>query len=159
MPGRTRRMPCALWPDWSIRLHPPGLGFTPFRTAAVALLCVPGATATLREISALLPHALTLDRAAQQIADDERGPAIFKALCVLAEAVDHDSPIDYDRRRALAMDVELLDARTWNAICRDSRSATIAVFRLRAARLWLWETLTGGRRRARRLAGRPGFGG
>jgi len=144
VPGRTRRMPCALWPDWSIRLHLPGLGFTPFRTAAAALLCVPGATATLREISALLPHALTLDRAAQQIADDERGPAIFKALCVLAEAVDHDSPIDYDRRRALAMDVELLDARTWNAICRDSRSATIAAFRLRAARLWLWETITGG---------------
>lgn len=144
---RLRAMPLALWPDWAIRLRPAGIEANHFRIAAAAALCVPGTLASLRDITShwSQKHAVNLPRLGRIITADEHGTAILAAICALAETLDRDdTPIDYDRRRAIANDIELLDRDAWASICGAGGTLSGAEFKLTAARLWLWETITGG---------------
>ncbi len=145
--ARLRAMPLALWPDWAIRLRPAGIEATHFRTAAAAAICLPGASCSLADITRHWPqkHAVNLPRLGNIITADKHGTAILAALCALAETLDRDdNPIDYDRRRAIAHDIELLDIDAWTSICGVGGTLSGAEFKLTAARLWLWETITGG---------------
>jgi len=146
--ARLPAIPLALWPDWAIRLRPATIEATNFRISAAAALCVPGATATLSEIAESWPATqvtANLTRLGRLIAADPHGDAILRALCVLTDELDRDgAPIDYERRRRLASEIELLDARSWTTMARAGATPTGQAFKLRAARLWIWETVTGG---------------
>ena len=48
---RMHALPLALWPDWAIRLRAPTIEARNFRMSASAALCLPGATATLKQIT------------------------------------------------------------------------------------------------------------
>lgn len=145
---RLRSIPLALWPDWAIRLRPAVFASKHFRITGAAALCLPRATTTLPEITAQWPqtHIKTdVTRLGRVIAHDPCATAILNAFCVLAEELDRNgSPIDYDRRRALCSQTELIGADTWAHLSRANPTAPGETFKLRVARLWLWETLTGG---------------
>jgi hypothetical protein len=145
--ARLHAMPLALWPDWAIRLRPAAIEATNFRIAAAAALCVPGCTGSLRDITRHWQQQPVVDipRLGRIVTDDRHGSAILRAFCALAETLDRDgAPIDYDRRRAIARDIELLDPDTWATICGAGGMLRGAEFKIVAARLWLWETITGG---------------
>lgn len=146
--ARLSAIPLALWPDWAIRLRPATVEATNFRISAAAALCVPGATVTLSEIAeswSATQVTANLTRLGRLIAADPHGDAILRALCTLTDELDrHGAPIDYERRRRLASEIELLDARSWTAMARAGATPTGQAFKLRAARLWIWETVTGG---------------
>jgi len=145
--ARLRALPLALWPGWAIRLRPAGIHANPFRISAAAALCMPGTLASLRDITGHWPqkHAVNLPRLGRIITADKHGTAILAAFCTLAETLDRDdTPIDYDRRRAIANDIELLHVDAWTSICGAGGTLSGAEFKLTAARLWLWETITGG---------------
>ena len=75
---------------------------------------------------------------------DLHGAAILAALCALADHLDrHGAPIDYQRRRELAAEIELLDPAAWTVMCRAGGTPAGGSWKLAHARLWLWETLTG----------------
>lgn len=141
-------IPLALWPDWAIRLRPAAVEVTNFRISAAAALCLPGATVTLSEIAESWPAKQTtanLTRLGRLIAANPHGDAVLRALCALTDELERDgAPIDYERRRRLASEIELLDARSWATMARAGATPTGQAFKLRAARLWTWETVTGG---------------
>ncbi|MGO9960568.1 MAG: TniQ family protein [Solirubrobacteraceae bacterium] len=145
---RLRALPLALWPDWSIRLRPATIPPYTFRVAAAIALCVPGSTHPTRIIREHWPGAQDrkqLVTLGQLITDDPHGTAILAALCALADSLDRGgAPIDYERRRRLASATELLDSHAWRVMCRAAGTPAGAQPKLAHARLWLWETLTGG---------------
>jgi hypothetical protein len=145
---RLRSLPLAIWPDWSIRLRPPTIPSDTFRTAAAIALCVPGSTCPLRTIREFWPGPRNQQRMVifgRLIVADPHGNAILAALCALAERLDQDGvPIDYQRRRQLTSNIELLDRRSWRVMCRAGGTPAGGAPKLAHARLWLWETLTGG---------------
>ena len=145
---RLRALPLALWPDWSIRLRPPTIDPNSFRIAAAIALCVPGATASIRNIRDRWPgprYARRLGIFGRLVTVDPHGTAILGALCALADSLDRDgAPIDYDRRRMVASELVLLDASEWTVMCRAGGTPAGGGRKLANARLWLWETLTGG---------------
>ena len=80
-----------------------------------------------------------------QLLTAEHGTAILAALCALTDQLDrHGAPIDYERRRTLASQIVLLDPDAWTVMCRAGGTPAGAGRKLADARLWLWETLTGG---------------
>lgn len=118
---RLRAMPLALWADWAIRLRPRAVDASHFRVVAAAALCLPGATATLSQISGHWPPASTalICQPARSLARGPHGGAILYVLCALADTLARDgAPIDYRRRRTLAGQITLLDADMWAAMCR-----------------------------------------
>jgi hypothetical protein len=102
----------------------------------------------LKEIGSHWPTTrlgINLTHVCRIIARDEHGTAILGALCTLAHELDrHGAPIDYGRRRELASQITLLDADTWVIMCRAGGTHPGGASRLRQARVYLWETLTGG---------------
>jgi hypothetical protein len=145
---RLRALPHAIWPDWSIRLRPPTIAPDTFRIAAAIALCVPGSTEPLRAIRELWPGPRNRQRMimfGRRITADPHGTAILATLCALADTHDRDgAPINYQRRRTLASEIELLDRRAWRVICRADGISAGAQRKHAHARLWLWETLTDG---------------
>ena len=145
---RLRSLPLALWPDWSIRLRPPTIPPYTFRVAAAAALCVPGSTRPIESIYDHWPGPRNRRRMVtfgRLITADPHGTAILAALCAIAEVLDRDgAPIDYERRRQLADEIELLDSRAWKVMCRAGGTPAGSHPKLAHARMWLWETLTGG---------------
>lgn len=144
---RLRTVPFAIWPDWSIRLRPATMRPDTFRIAAAIALCLPGATASVRSIRGRWPGRANEQRMVKfgrLIMSDPHGTAILAALCVLADRLDRDgSPIDYQRRRELASQIELLDHNSWTIMSRAGGTPAGDEPKLGHARLWLWETLTG----------------
>jgi hypothetical protein len=159
---RMRALPLALWPDWSIRLRPPTLDHPKrFRIAAAIALCLPGATVPLGSIRDRWPgpnYKQRMTLFARFITADPHGTAILAALCALADSLDqHGAMIDYARRRALASQIALLDRDAWTVMCRAGGIAMGAECKLAHARLWLWETITGGLPQQAPAALRPGY--
>jgi hypothetical protein len=146
--SRLRSLPLALWPDWSIRLRPPTIPPYTFRVAAAAALCVPGSTRPIQSIYDHWPGPRNRRRMitfGRLITADPHGTAILAALCAIAEILDRDrAPIDYERRRQLAEEIELLDSCAWKVMCRAGGTPAGSRPKLAHARMWLWETLTGG---------------
>jgi AraC-like DNA-binding protein len=147
----VRLIPQALWPDWSVRLRPRhGIDAVSFRIVAAACLLLPGATEPIeRLVSGLWEDARSLPRKVshvlQGVAAAPCGDAVLAALTELADALHaHGGPIDYERRRSIALRALELDQATWERICRRAGVLAGGVRRLGQARLWIWETLTGG---------------
>ncbi len=144
---RMHSMPFALWPDWSIRLRPPRIKPNSFRIAAAVALCIPGATVAVGDVSSRWPGPRFVQRLpgfGRLVTADPHGTAILGALCALAAKLDEGgAPIDYTRRRIFASQITLLDDATWRIMCRAAGTPTGFDPKLRRARLWLWETLTG----------------
>jgi hypothetical protein len=156
---RMRALPLAIWPDWPIRLRPPTIAPDSFRIAAAIALCVPDSTDPIRTIRGRWPGARNRQRMVmfgRRITNDPHGTAILAALCALADVLDREpTPIDYERRRTLATENELLDSRAWKVMCRAGGTPAGSDRKLTHARLWLWETLTGGLPRQAPPALRP----
>jgi hypothetical protein len=146
--SRLRRLPLAIWPDWSIRLRPPTIEPHTFRIAAAIALCVPGSTQPIRSIRDHWPGPRNTQRMikfGRLVTANSHGTAILAALCALADSFDRDgAPIDYEHRRELASQIELLDSDGWTVMCRAGGIPAGTGRKLAHARVWLWETLTGG---------------
>ncbi len=75
--------------------------------------------------------------------DDPAWPTTLDALQELARELDaHGAPIDYTRRRRLDYR-RLLPPPTWTDLCRHARALPGQAERLRTARRWLFERLSG----------------
>ena len=146
--ARLRRIPLAIWPDWSIRLRPPTIEPDTFRIGAAIALCVPGSTHSIRIIQDHWPgprYSQRMVKFGRLITADAHGTEILAALCAIVDSLDHDgAPIDYEQRRSLASQVELLHRDSWTVMCRAGGIPAGGERKLAHARLWLWETLTGG---------------
>jgi hypothetical protein len=121
--SRLRCVPTALWPEWVVRLQPPG-DYNPitFSKVAAAALLLPGTTRSFAAVLANWTPDTTLSRTSstvlRNLAATEHGYAILRALTQLSDGLlDHGSPIDYQRRRELAATTTLMDAPSWDRIC------------------------------------------
>jgi len=146
---RGRCCPEALWPDWTIRLMPAnGVSPATFRVGAAAALRLPGTSTPLGDLLAGTCHdglKAKVSHTLGRLGAEDQTFAVLRALTALADGLDsHGSPIDYDRRRRLASSVELLSARDWDRICAHAGAPTGGDRKLANARLWLYESLTGG---------------
>jgi hypothetical protein len=146
--ARLRALPLAIWPDWSIRLRPPTIEPDTFRIGAAIALCVPGSTQPIGTIYGHWPGAQYSQRMVKfgrLVTADPHGTAILATLCAIADMLDRDgAPINYEHRRELAGQIELLDSDTWTMMCRAGGIPAGGDRKLTHARLRLWETLTGG---------------
>lgn len=148
--ARVRYLPADLWPEWTLRLRPQGLTASRFFPAVAALaLLLPGSIASTGDLVALspigAPAAASRRRLFLELAHHERGHDVIAALTLLADALGDltPSPIDYQRRRTLAEQHELLHDDDFTHLARRTGFATGAV-RSGWCRAWLWETITGG---------------
>lgn len=147
---RVGRLPGSLWPDWALRLMPPGLDTAAlFPTAAVAAMVLRGSTLPTPRVVEMLSDDPTdrrsCGRAILEMAKTDHGDVILRCLALLAEALetDHPSPIDYGQRRRLAASDELLTSQQWRDICATCGAAPGDARKRGYARLRLWEILTG----------------
>ena len=112
----------------------------------VALL-LPGSDLSLTDITALLAHRPDPDQAGHQLrrlSATGDATAALRILTELAFALDRaDIPIDYPRRRQLAVSTTLIDAATWKTYCRQAGLRPGGPRRLDQARRYLYELLTG----------------
>jgi len=148
-PGRAAQLPDQLWPVWAIRLTDDDAIDGPyFRSAMTAALLLPHSDLPLGRLAALLPHQPVLEAVSHQLrrlATLPNTDAVLRILTELALAIDrHGVPIDYARRRRLAVETTLLDQPTWRALSRGSGLHIGRRRRLDLARCYLYELLTGG---------------
>lgn len=148
--SRLDCVPTALWPDWVVRLQPPG-DHNPitFSKVAAAALLLPGATRSFAAVLSNWTFDASLSRASAtvlgKLAATEHGDTVLGALTQLTDGLlAHGSPIDYQRRRRLAATATLIDPASWDRICAQAGVRTGGGRKLRCARLWIWETVTGG---------------
>ena len=146
---RLRSLPLALWPDWSIRLRPPTIPPYTFRVAAAIALCVPGSTHPIRSIHDHWPGPR--NRAADghfrpshyrrppRHSDPRRAVRDRRASSTATAPRSTTSAAASSPTRS-----ELLDSRAWKVMCRAGGTPAGSQPKLAHARLWLWETLTGG---------------
>lgn len=141
--ARAARLPDQLWPDWALRLtSDTSVRHERFRPFALVALLLPHSDMPLRRITALVSSQLKRDAAWHQLGK-LTDPAL-RILTELALAVDqHDIPIDYQRRRALAASSTLIDDGTWATIARATGTRTGRGSRTGHARRYLYELITG----------------
>lgn len=146
-----KRIPAALWPEWSLRLLPLNLqsthGLLP-AVAAVALM-LPGSSLATTQLCELLPEAqvdaASVNRCLKQLTNRTDLTPVLAVIAELAEWIStRPVPIDYERRRQLPVDDRLLSQRRWRELCGRTRTQAGESLRFVFARIWLWEMLTGG---------------
>lgn len=144
---RARRLPDQLWPAWSIRLADDD-AFDPatFRPSALVALLVPHSDLCLREIAEVVDERIrpaTVGHHLRKLARAPGGAVALQIMTELAFAIDnHDLPIDYARRRQLAVSCELIDRQTWGALAHSAGMRSGRGRRARFARCYLYELLT-----------------
>jgi hypothetical protein len=146
------RLPSSLWPTWTARLLSPGAETAAlFGAVASAALLIPGSRLHLNDLCSLViaenRHATpsNVSRLLRDITDAPTGTAVLSVLVQLAGVVATSAPpIDYARRREIASRCQLLNERTWEGYCAADGTALGSARKLGFARLWIWETLTGG---------------
>jgi hypothetical protein len=144
--ARARHMPQQLWPDWSIRLLPTsGFHADRFRSTISACLLLPGhPNRTLRQATAHL-HPYQRRRIASTLkALEHHGhQQVLVAVCRLADYLDrHGSPIDYHHRRA-AIGPDPISQADWQELCYQAGAHPGEARRLRDARRYLYQLLSG----------------
>ena len=145
---RAGRLPDQLWPAWAIRLADDDT-FDPatFRSSMLAALLLPHSERTLGEIAGLVGDRVQRATVAFHLRKLLRVTGSAVALQILTElafAVDtHDLPIDYARRRRLVTGAELIDRHTWARFAKKADARIGGPRRVRFARCYLYELLTG----------------
>ena len=149
--AQASRLPASLWPEWSLRLMPPGLTTGAlFPAAGAGSLLLRGSTLSMGLLIRLLSDEPTdagsSSRAILEVAKSEHGDDVLRSLALLAEAIEgaHPSPIDYGRRRRLANSEELITPDQWHQLCIETGAARGVERKRGYARVRLWEILTGG---------------
>ncbi|GAA4707855.1 regulatory helix-turn-helix protein, lysR family [Promicromonospora umidemergens] len=144
---RAARLPDQIWVNWAVRL---GQGTTrqatTFGPAALVALLLPHSDLQLKpQIIALVNPAIDAATVAHhmvRLLNLPTGTTALRILTELAFAIDdHDTPIDYTRRRRLATGAELIDDETWNSIAHPRLGRGQLTVN---ARRYLYELLTGG---------------
>ena len=145
---RAGRLPDQLWPAWAIRLADNDT-FDPatFRSSMLAALLLPHSERTLGEIAGLAGDRVQRATVAFHLRKLLRVTGSAVALQILTElafAVDtYDLPIDYARRRRLVTGAELIDRHTWARFAKKADARIGGPRRVRFARCYLYELLTG----------------
>jgi hypothetical protein len=141
--ARAVRLSDQLWPDWALRLtSDTSVRHERFRLFALLGLLLPHSDMQLRHITALVSGQLKRDAAWHQLGK-LTDPAL-RILTELAFAIDqHDIPIDYPRRHALAASSTLIDDGAWTSIARATGTRTGRGSRTGHARRYLYELITG----------------
>lgn len=145
---RAGRLPDQLWPAWAIRLVDDDT-FDPatFRSSMLAALLLPHSERTLGEIAGLVGDRVQRATVAFHLRKLLRVTGSAVALQILTElafAVDtYDLPIDYARRRRLVTGAELIDRHTWARFAKKADARIGGPRRVRFARCYLYELLTG----------------
>jgi len=146
---RAGRLPDHLWPAWAIRLADDDT-FDPatFRSSMLAALLLPHSERTLGEIAGLAGDRVQRATVAfhlRKLLRVTRSAVALQILTELAFAVDaHDLPIDYARRRRLVTGAELIGRHTWARFAQKADARIGGPRRVRFARCYLYELLTGG---------------
>jgi hypothetical protein len=142
----VRRTPTMLWPAWSLRFALPDRGQRLMRPALSALLLLVDIPLRLAEATELLSSPVnkgSVSRMLQSLSTRSDWPATRTALGRLSDYLaDHDTPIDYQRRRQLDY-TALLPDQAWTQICRDTGTPGRRPERARLVRLYLYERLSG----------------
>jgi hypothetical protein len=148
-PGPTPTAGKPVVAAWAVRLtnddsHDP----MRLRPAAAVALLLPHSDLKLPKAAALLSEHVKGDAVEHQLtalASTPNGDATLQVLTQLSLALDQQgSPIDYARRRRLAVATELIDASTWKQLSHRNNYFKGSRRRLRFARCYLYELLTGG---------------
>jgi hypothetical protein len=138
---RAARLPDQLWPDWAVRLSddPASSRHDKFLPAALIALLLPHSDMPLSQVTAMVSGQLR-----RHITGYHMSKLTGSALRILTELAlaidDHGIPIDYQRRRDLAVGAVLIDDDAWARMTREAgmRAAPAA-----SARCYLYELLTG----------------
>ncbi len=146
---RAGRLPDQLWSAWAIRLvDHDAFGAATFGPSMLAALLVPHSGRTLKEIAALVSDRVQPTTVAfhlRKLLSVTQSATPLQILTELAFAIDaNDLPIDYARRRRIVSSTELIDARTWHRFARGTDTPSGGARRIRFARSYLYELLTGG---------------
>ena len=145
---RAGRLPDQLWPAWTIRLVDDDT-FDPAtsRSSMLAALLLPHSERTLGEIAGLVGDRVQRATVAFHLRKLlwVTGSAVaLQILTELAFAVDaHDLPIDYARRRRLVAGAELIERHIWARFAQQADTSSGGPRRVRFARCYLYELLTG----------------
>lgn len=142
----TRRTPTMLWPAWSLRFALPHCAQSQIRPALSALFLLVDSRLRLADATALLSSPLdgvSGSRILQLLSNRTDWPETRTAIGRLADYLaDHDTPIDYQRRRNLNY-AALLPDQAWATVCRDTCMLAPHPARARIVRYYLYERLSG----------------
>ncbi|MGP3964630.1 TniQ family protein [Nonomuraea sp. 3N208] len=144
---RSNKLPAALWPSWAVRLSPSSGAYqrilAPVLAAGVLLV---GTKLELDAAASMLGSASdgkSLSRVLQMLHDRQCWEPVATALIRLAHYLDeNDIPIDYQRRRTLDYS-NLLPAKQWVEICRQTGHSPGGGRRARIARCVLFNQISG----------------
>ncbi|MGJ6967025.1 TniQ family protein [Streptosporangium sp. G11] len=144
---RSHKLPATLWPSWAVRLSPSSGAYQRILApvlAAAALLV--GTKLELDEAASMLgsiSDGNSLSRVLQMLYDRQCWEPVAAALVHLVHYLDeNDIPIDYQRRRTLDYS-NLLPAKQWVEICRQSGQSPEIGRRARIARCVLFNQISG----------------
>jgi molybdenum-dependent DNA-binding transcriptional regulator ModE len=140
---RARHIPRYLWTEWVIRFQPPaGAHAETIATDIPAALLLPGnPVRNANATGELKPWTHNTSQTLRLLADHHRDT--LTAICALAHYLDtHGGPIDYRRRRATFPDVTLT-RQQWHDLCYHADADPGKGARLRHARRYLFQLLTG----------------
>ena len=139
--ARAARLPDQLWPDWAIRLtdDPAASSHGKFLPAALIALLLPHSDMPLNQITTMVSSQLRRHITGYHMS--KLTDSALRILTELAFAIDDCGiPIDYRRRRDLAVGTTLIDDDAW---ARMTRGAGMRLVPAASARRYLYELLTG----------------
>lgn len=142
----VRALPGLLWPSIALRLCTNDVDLRAAQAALSVSVALVGSRETLAPIATLLGNATTA-RAVSHIwvlmRDTSSWDAIQRAVIRLADYLhEHDTPIDYQRRRRLDY-TDLLPDTRWNRLCRTTDSPAARPAALPIARTALFTRISG----------------
>ena len=142
----AHRMPSMLWPTVSLPSVDPALPPMATAPSAVHHLLLVNSMLNLDEAASLIDSHIDgppSSRVLQLLEQHDQWHSIRAALIRMADHLaEHESPIDYQRRRRLDY-TTLLPDTIWAQICRDTATPGPWAVRARIARCFLFEKLSG----------------
>lgn len=142
----VRLIPALFWPRLAMHFVCPHIGELPLRSALSAAVSIVGTRLSLARAAYRLGSVTTgaaTSRILQILHADPHWTAILAALTHIAVYLQENSgPINYAHRRALDFSDLLVDAE-WTQICRTTGTPQGRGVKLRVARCWLYERLSG----------------
>ncbi|GAA2653265.1 TniQ family protein [Streptomyces vastus] len=144
---RLHKVPTMFWPAWTLRLTPAsGVSHTALQPTLSSALLIIGSKSERDDAAGQLGSATdkaTISRILQVLQDDHCWPDIHRALDRLAGYLDdHNTPIDYERRRNLNYR-HLLPHEQWLDIRQRLKITTGGERQWRITRCVLFQRISG----------------